>query len=1046
MSFAEAREELVEFARGHLLGPYGGDGEEVVELPYRRYLMGTLYPRGGDIGAGQEEEIQDEKGGSTRDEQADDPLVLANEWLPSSIGLSLFFAGDPTLEVSVAGARYESIGKSQWKRRQLGSDRVTVAKPSEGRDSPAVQVLEGNASLRLRWRTFADGWLVTASLVNNAEQDDPEGQTDPEACLHQVSITVEPMSGSIREYPSFDLLVADEEDEELALLHRSAKVFAIGHGCSTRWAAPVGGEVTSVATEFLPQHEVRGLAFELDGDATVLHLEYLADDARQLDELQAALSAFVDRYEVWIEALAAEHTDIPERLHPARDRLLRRLGVAAGRMRTGIEALADPDVLMSFRLAQRAMLVQMRHAQDDLGGRRRVRDEALDPDVSYDGLGYSWRPFQLGFMLLTLASTADVEHEDRDKVDLLWFPTGGGKTEAYLAIAAFVMVLRRLRHGTRGGGTAVITRYTLRLLATQQFQRSANLVCALEHLRRRGAGNGRLGTQRFTIGLWLGDDVSPNRWLSALERFEEMRSSPEPENPFQLETCPWCGTEIVPRAYEDDDAAYGVRCDATSFEFFCPNSRCEFSAGLPVQVVDESLYADPPAFLLGTVDKFARLAWEENAGALFGSGTAEPPDLIIQDELHLLSGPLGTLAGLYERAIDALIQVLGGRPKIIASTATIRRAGQQVRRLFARPVALFPPSGLSADDSYFSRTDFEKPGRLYVGVMSQSHTASTSLIQASTALLLGPVELGMTNPDRDGYWTLVAYHNTLRELGRSVTQFRDDVPEMLRARAKDESRSRNLGDESVVELTGNVSGARLPGLLARLFEPGESRAGVSVLATTSMLSVGVDVRRLGLMLVVGQPKSTSEYIQATSRVGRGATPGLVVTMLSATKPRDRSHYEGFAGYHQALYRHVEPASVTPFSLPARARALHAALVVLIRHGAGLSRNADASRFSADDPEVKHAVDVFKLAFVDVDADSAPDAEADVDELVEEWERRIREAGESGKQLHYSSGSKQIPSLLKNFGAAGEGWETPQSMRSVDRQCWVDVLASRGGST
>jgi hypothetical protein len=325
--------------------------------------------------------------------------------------------------------------------------------------------------------------------------------------------------------------------------------------------------------------------------------------------------------------------------------------------------------------------------------------------------------------------------------------------------------------------------------------------------------------------------------------------------------------------------------------------------------------------------------------------------------------------------------------------------------------------------------------------MSQSHTSSTTLVQASAALLLAPVELQLEGSSRDGYWTLVAYHNTLRELGRSVTQYRDDVPEMIRARAADEANSRPLEEDSVVELTGNVSGSRLPGLLARLFRPGESPTGVSVLATTSMLSVGVDVPRLGLMLMVGQPKSTSEYIQATSRVGRGETPGLVIAMLSATKPRDRSHYEGFRGYHQALYRHVEPTSVTPLSLPARGRGLHAVLVILMRHGVGLSANGDAGRFDPNLAEAQRALDLLRTSFASVDADEDAATRAELDTRVQEWVDRAASAADRGVALYYNAGTKQFPSLLKNFGSSDDGWETPQSMRSVDRQCRVDI---RGG--
>ncbi len=709
--------------------------------------------------------------------------------------------------------------------------------------------------------------------------------------------------------------------------------------------------------------------------------------------------------------------------------------------------LEDDEVLWCFRVANEAMRMQMRHSKDDLAGRGRERDEAPSTHVGYEELGYRWRPFQLAFILLVLESICDDDADDREKVDLLWFPTGGGKTEAYLAIAAIVLLLRRRRHGGAGVGTTVITRYTLQLLTTQQFQRAATLICALDAIR--DANRDRLGREPFTIGLWVGDELTPNRWAKALEKQDEILEMPEPTNVFQLESCPWCGTNIVPAVQSEDRRAYGFTATIASFDFYCPNDNCAFTGRLPVAVVDDELFARPPSFLLATVDKFARLAWEENAGSFFGSATRLPPSLIIQDELHLLSGPLGTMVGLYERAVESLIARNGTRPKVIASTATIRRAPDQIRALYARPLDLFPPAGLEADHSYFARIAEDEPGRRYVGLMSQSHTTATTNVQAAAALLLAPVELNLVDPERDAYWTLVSYHNNLKELGRTITQFRDDVPRMIEARARDQANARSLGDEDVIELTSNLRGGELPRLLGRLNSPGESAKGVSVLATTNMLSVGVDVPRLGLMVVNGQPKTTSEYIQATSRVGRGDVPGLVLTMFASTKPRDRSHYETFVAYHQSLYRWVEPTSVTPFALPARERALHAVFVILVRHSIpGMSANAVAGAFEPTAKEVQTIVDDLNAMIAAADPDEAEASKRHLEVIVASWAERAEESRATGKPLYYYSSSKQTSSLLRNFGQVTDGWETPQSMRNVDRQCNVDVLGGgdqSGGS-
>ncbi|WP_217913077.1 helicase-related protein [Miltoncostaea marina] len=1034
------RNDLLDHLRAYVVGPHDGEDEEIRQLPYRRYLSGTLYPKGADADALLADEVQDASGGSVGEDRADDPVTLANEWLPSSIGLSFRLEGEPRVAVALWAAVYDGAG-TRFRRRALASrDRPEthlVVATEDVRHHTDVPVLDDRGLVRCLWRPLPGGWLVTVTLVNSAQAptDEPGSRPDPEACLYQVGFECTAPGGRFVDYPSIDKLVADDEDEELALVYRRARQFAIGHGTSAEWSEPTP-EPDRVRTETVPSFELAAITPRWEKTPEVLSLDHLADADR--DELRAGLEEFVEGYEEWIGGLPGQHGDLPTRLHPARDRILTRLRDAATRMRRGIAALDDDDVLLAFRLANRAMAMQMRHSESDLGGSRKRRADAPGArDVAWVGRDYGWFPFQLAFQLLVLPGLVDPSDEDREVVDLLWFPTGGGKTEAYLAVAATEILLRRLRSGPRGGGTAVITRYTLRLLTAQQFQRAAALVCALESLR--GAHEERMGREPIRIGLWVGKEVTPNTFAAALQAVEDILEAREPVNVFQVERCPWCGTEIVPDGQSDNRSDYGLQAGSDFFRFNCPNERCAFHAELPIAVVDDEVYARPPTLLVGTVDKFAQLAWHEEAGAFFGSDHHAPPSLIIQDELHLLSGPLGTMVGLYERAIEALVNLRGHRPKVIASTATIRRADEQVRRLFGSPVKLFPPSGLDSEHSYFARPDQTAPGRLYVGVMSQSHTAATTNVQTSTALLLAPQELTLTEAERDGLWTLVAYHNTLKELGRALTQYRDDIPQMLKDRARDQSRSRTLGDEAVIELTGNVGGERLPSLLERLFLRADDRNAVSVLVTTSMLSVGVDVSRLALMLVNGQPKTTAEYIQATSRVGRSAVPGTVVTMYSATKPRDRSHYEGFRQFHEALYKQVEPTSVTPFSLPARARALHAALVVLVRHGAGLPSNADAMRMDPADPDVVRAVQTLKDRIAESDPREAEATTAEIDALLHDWKARAEACRDDGTTLFYFFPSRQHPSLLINFAERRPGWETPQSMRSVDHQVAVDVV-------
>ena len=400
------------------------------------------------------------------------------------------------------------------------------------------------------------------------------------------------------------------------------------------------------------------------------------------------------------------------------------------------------------------------------------------------------------------------------------------------------------------------------------------------------------------------------------------------------------------------------------------------------------------------------------------------------------------IVGLYEAAFDVLMARNGVKPKIVAATATIRKADEQTRGVFGREVALFPPSGIDADDSYFVRMDVEQSGRAYAGVMPQGHTPLTALVHLAAAQLQALVDLPLSSEASDGYWTLVAYHNSLRELGKTITLAHDDIPARLKIIARAEDDCRPLDDDQIVELTSNVPAVRIPQILDRLGRSWTARGAVSLLASTNMISVGVDISRLGAMTVVGQPKTTAEYIQATSRIGRSKErPGLVVTLYSPSKPRDRSHYESFVPYHSTLYSSVEPTSVTPFSVPARARALHADLVLLVRHGLGLSAEDDAARFDANDPDFQEIVNAFYERARDSDATEFPRLYEDVGPLVAEWTRRVEDADDNGG-LSYSSPGKGRAKLLKRFTESGDGWQTLDSMRSVDVEVRVNVRGVR----
>lgn len=1074
-SLASTRQDFVNYVRRQLVGPFDGPAEIIFDPPNRRYLMGILFPRQVSFSTYIEEEGEeaDEAGTEVGDESqfSDDPVSAANDFLPASQGLS-FFTTASHVTVRARAAEYETLSGSAaeaamtevevnagpteeldeelktkqkargsqkiWRRHALPEAVVTISPE----DTSPQEIWGGKAEIHLRWRTYPHGSLVTVTLVNAREADDEHPERHWDEMLLQVEFDVAVPDGfEVLEYPNVAMASHDPEEDELRLIHRSARVFAIGHGCSPEWEE-VDGTVTAVRSEVMPSFIVPRVSAKGDA-AQALDIKWLADPSVSAETLVKELDAFIDPYEQWIKGVETTVATLEPRYKPAAGPVVARLKRALARMRDGARVFADhPErarLLQAFRWANGAMLIQMRHSQRDLAGTRHPRAAAPDMPASYDP-GPTWRAFQLGFFLTTLRGLVDERHEDRDVVDLIWFPTGGGKTEAYLLLAAFEMFRRRLIYGEAGNGTSVVSRYTLSLLTADQFKRTASTTAACEYLRRRHPAE--LGDEPISVGLWVGEATSPNKYVTARERFDELRDAGETDERFLLDRCPWCGTEIVPREHHTDDSLYGITATDRSFAFNCPSTKCEFHEHIPVQVVDSGLYDSPPTFLLGTVDKFAQLAWVPESGVLFGHAAGRrPPSLIIQDELHLLTGPLGTTVGLYEAAINLLCEYDGRPPKVISSTATIRRASAQIMGLFGRPVDLFPPSGIDADNSYFARVDDESPGRLYVGMMAQGHTSDTAVVHSGAALLQAPVDLNLTGDAQDAYWTVVAYHSSLRELGRTVTIARDDINARLGSLVVGRPRR----EYDVEELSSSVPRALQPRLLERLNLPVTSGSVIDFLATTNMLSVGVDVPRLGLMLVNGQPKATAEYIQATSRVGRSTAPGLVFGLFRATKPRDRSHYENFRAYHSALYRHVEPTSVTPFSPPSRDRALHAALVILARHRLGMQTDGSAGQILARRPEVEALADRLIDVVGRVEPREKSGAQSYLDRFIDDWVDRATQADAQSKLLYYRPNGKGQFNLIRQFHTKATGWETLGSMRNVDMESLVEVARSSGST-
>ena len=1097
---------------------------------------------------------------------------------PASVGFSFYVEGNEIqLQVIPRAVRYQPkdeetrAGRSdRWQPVALGRDDTEALEfappPSRHRQQERRPVFTKRAEVMALWRPLASGWLVTVSLSNT--QQDPGRGDDPYRAASRNALTLFRVelecfieAGRVGDYPRVDASLLDEEEQELELQYRAHRIYAIGHGAAVDWEL-TEDRVRYLRAEFLPRVEVPQVSAEGGpADGQVLRIDWMGgidtDPTPRLDEL----TRFADRYQDWIAgseemeekegigisppgrraATKIMATDPvgqgsaagcdsagPPRSRAGKEkkatdplvlrtiqeqasirRILDRMHEALRRLREGIYLLSmDPEARRAFALANRAMARQMRQAACSAGV------EPREP---------AWRPFQLAFILLALPSALDPDHPDRDTVDLIWFPTGGGKTEAYLGLLACVICWRRLKYPTSGGGTAALMRYTLRLLTKDQFRRAARLVCALELLRREEPA---LGAEPISLGLWVGGASSPNTFDEAQEAIDQAlgRADADTEvalpSALVLEHCPWCGAPL--RLPGNVDAGSG------HFRFLCTSPACAFGTApgaspgaspgahpatlpgvhpgtspgahpgslpsthpgtspdthpgaalggaLPCNVVDTALYERPPTLLLATLDKLARLAWEARAGAFLGGPDRRPPELIIQDELHLIAGALGSVAGLYEAAVETLLVARGVYPKIIASTATIRQARAQVRRLFGRDPAIFPPPGLDSEDSYFARTVplSERPGRLYVGYLAPARDRQHGLAPVAAALLAAPEILFGATPAADreallnAWWTILVYHGSLKGVGISRNAVQDI--ETLMARLHQEALGQHLANaralfdqdpdrdpgagttptldrhlslaERITQLTSQMSADENAQAFARLRRPRTDPEALDLALATNMVSVGLDVARLAVMVINGQPLTTAEYIQASSRVGRGEVPGLVVANYYRDQARSLSHYESFRAYHESFYRFVEPTSLTPFTWQARRRALHAALVIAVRHGCpDLAANEHAGAFDPDRPEIARLIQELARRCRRADPSRGDETAAHLAELARQWADQAAAARAQRQRLVYAgsdSDRRDLRLLCGHDDRVTGLWPTLHSMRNVENTALVRV--------
>ncbi|QDU21718.1 DISARM system helicase DrmA [Urbifossiella limnaea] len=1130
------RDELEMMVLKELLGP-GSAEEEIIESPGTRYFVGVLAPRrratpaappkpaavlpppddddgetdgeildGDELALGGKDTTQD----GTTDQTASQEQAKA--LIPSSFGMTFSVNPEATeIDVSAAWGQYLREKSEYLVSEKTGNPRLVWRRyPRGGKHRlPLVAgplapiVVDANCPevvVQGLVRRRTDHWCVTLFLVN--EQQEPEKQKDT-GWAFQPELMAEGVGGAavihkrhtVLELTGTDPAVKGENDL-LAMIYRRHVEFAVGHGIGVHVDGSADpNHAVRVRTKVVPTYEVPKTTPPRPADAEInpafAKLEGMVLDMKALAEsnpkqFRPKLKPLVDAYRDWIEREEGRIADPAEGLahfQHAAQHTIARCRTTLKRIEEGLDLLdTDDKAAQAFQFMNRAMWLQRTHSL--FAERVRRGDEKPDMGAIDNPDNRSWYPFQLAFVLLNLPGITKFDHPERSEspdaiADLLWFPTGGGKTEAYLGLTAYTLGLRRLQGVIEGrsgeNGVTVLMRYTLRLLTLQQFQRAATLICASEDIRRTALSNGdtRWGKTPFRIGLWVGGSTTPN-WTSDADEAVKSAHGGKPRSgamggvgsPHQLTNCPWCGTKIDPGKHIKVDKEVGRTLVFCGAKF----GQCKFSMkeapgeGLPVMVVDEEIYRRLPSLLITTVDKFAQMPWNGAVQMLFGQvdGYCErhgfrspeiedanshnkkgdlpaaktipqnplrPPDLIIQDELHLISGPLGTLVGLYETAVDHLctwdVNGTRVRPKVVASTATIRNAKDQLHALFLRRLETFPPNGLDIRDNFFSlqRPSSETtPGRKYIGICAPGRRLKAALIRVYVALLsAGQVLFEKYGLDADPWMTLVGYFNSLRELGGMKRLVDDDVRTRLgKMQDRGLAKRKLFTPDTVKELTSRLGSTAIPetlDLLEGRFDPaildgikdrkkgdGFVHRPLDVLLATNMISVGVDVPRLGLMVVGGQPKTTAEYIQASSRVGR-KFPGLVCTVFNWARPRDLSHYETFEHYHSTFYKHVEALSVTPFSAGATARGLAALLVAMVRQpGAAFNSNDKAMLMATQRGHqyVTAAVEaITRRAELIAGVEAAEEVRQQLKRKMDLWQKRAQRTAQ-GNQLGYET--------------------------------------------
>lgn len=1063
--FTNMRDDYIKALQRDLIGPT--EEEELIkERPNVFYLGGMLYPANTEV-----EDIEEfgaEEKSERKDHEDDTDEEIAsnqNRFQPSSIGITCNLKQETaSVNVKISYGKYKQVkeGKRKFYKRLPYYCEKSI---NLNKNKDSFYLEDGKVEFLSIVSQKENEISLSVFLINRYKHED----TIPvEHILFQPEIILvgpdEKDNVFIRRDVNYDNSIEDEDIDRSMLLYRNTPEFAVGHGCAVQWNEFTEETAGKIKTVFIPEYEVPAVEHLDLKDMSGLNmyvLSYLDDP----EKLKKELFPLLDMYKQWINKQTEIKVD--EHLVSQKDKHIRYLKEAYGRIKEGIEIICnDEDYFEAFKFANEIMLHQRTFSEASKF--YRTTGKHAEKQI----LEGQWRPFQLAFILLNIKSIVNPQCEERDYVDLLWFPTGGGKTEAYLGLAAFVMSIRRLKGAPDGvegyAGTTIIMRYTLRLLTIQQFQRASALICAAEYLRSNNSK--KWGRESFSIGLWVGGGTTPNQLEgegSATDALHKLNNNEKVYggNPIQLHNCPKCGQELTPESYKVERKVFTIHCE---------NKKCFFHTNkIPAYTVDEAIYNQCPTLLIGTVDKFARLPWNGSIASFFGkvdrycerhgfiregdshswthnatgslpkSRTVEienlkPPELIIQDELHLISGPLGSMVGLYESAIDFLsMDEINGekiKPKVVASTATIRRADSQVKGVFNRGVRQFPPSGTNSEDSFFSYevTGEKKPGRKYVGLYFPGSSGKTALVRIYARLLQKSFDLREQGDDVNPYWTLAGYYNSLRELGGTLRLLEDDIPDRIKYLVGDKRKQRFIKHKQ--ELMSQIDATDIPELLNKLELNADNKRAVDVLLATNMISVGVDIDRLGMMVITGQPKSTSEYIQASSRVGR-KYPGLVFTLYNWSRPRDISHYEQFVSYHSKFYSHVEATSVTPYSFRSRDKGLRAVIVGLLRQlDSRLYRNPDAKKFTKENGYIDEIREYIINRCRDIDEIDQDNIEKEIDDIFNWWEERVNENPDNLNYQKYKFSRRDTPVLFRSINQDIENAKLiPDSLRDVEAE-------------